>query len=100
MKRSAPVMKRIAPLSALFTAAILAAPAVLAAPPATDEEARVEQPENYCIGGIEDRKIIVDESRITNPFKQTTRLGCEVDGGDPRTMPELPTPSAELQLLV
>jgi len=92
-------MKSITPYCALFLTAILATPA-LAEPPAADAEVRVEQPENYCLGGIEDRKIIVDESRITNPFKQTTRLGCEVDGGDPRTMPDLPTPSAELQLLV
>lgn len=93
-------MKAFAPLCALFALALLAAPAARAEPPASDAEVRVESPENYCIGGIEDRKIIVDESRITNPFKQTTRLGCEVDGGDPRTMPDLPTPSAELRLLV
>jgi len=93
-------MKRLAPICALSAAVLLAAPAAKAEPPATDTEVRIEQPENYCIGGIEDRKIIVDASRITNPFKQTTRLGCEVDGGDPRTMPDLPAPGAERQRLV
>ena len=64
------------------------------------DEVRATQPHNFCVGGIEDRKIIVDESRLTNPFRETTRLGCEVDGGDPRTMPDLPSPSSELRLLV
>lgn len=93
-------MKPLAQICALLILTMLAAPVALAEPPATDAEVRVEPPENYCIGGIEDRKIIVDEAHVSNPFKQTTRLGCEVDGGDPRTMPDLPTPSAELQLLV
>jgi hypothetical protein len=70
-------------------------------PPAAQEDAsevRITHPENFCIGGIEDGKIIVDESRLADPFRETTRLGCQVDGGDPHTMPDLPTPSAEHRL--
>lgn len=96
-------MKRTFSTIVLLAAAsgALATPASLTAPAnAPDEsEVRVEHPENYCIGGIEDRKIIVDEARLEDPFRQTTRLGCQVDGGDPRTMPDLPTPSPEHQVL-
>jgi hypothetical protein len=53
-----------------------------------------------CLGGIEDGKLIVDESQLENPFRQTTRLGCQVDGGDPRTMPDLPAPSPQALRLV
>lgn len=83
---------------ALLSAAATAGPAD-SQPAAAPSEAANEGPENYCIGGIEDRKIIVDERRVTDPFRQTTRLGCEVDGGDPRTMPDLPTPSAVYRVL-
>lgn len=100
-------------LTALI-AAVLTSPGALADPPAPasvssresgpggtpDAKVEVRNPENYCLGGIEDRKIIVDESQLSNPFRETTRLGCEVDGGDPQTMPDLPTPTAEPQRLV
>lgn len=86
--------------SLIFMLAALPFTAAQAAPPAPASEVRAEPGENYCFGGIEDRKIIVDESQITDPFRQTTRLGCEVDGGDPHTMPDLPTPTAERRLLV
>lgn len=62
--------------------------------PGPRSEARAARSENYCLGGIEDRKIIVHESQVTNPFRQTTLLGCQVDGGDPQVMPDLPAPSA------
>lgn len=70
--------------------------------PGRTHEAKVEtgHSDNYCLGGIEDRKIIVEETQISNPFRETTRLGCEVDGGDPQTMPDLPTPTPEPQRLV
>lgn len=69
--------------------------AAVVAPAAPPAETRISPPENYCLGGIEDRKIIVDESQVDDPFRYTTRLGCEVDGGDPQTMPDLPRPSVE-----
>ncbi|MDZ7669407.1 MAG: hypothetical protein U5Q16_08285 [Gammaproteobacteria bacterium] len=63
-------------------------------------EVRIRHPENFCVGGIEDGKFIVDEQRLSDPFRETTRLGCQVDGGTPRTMPDLPAPSPELRLRV
>lgn len=91
-------------LAALFgVAACCAAGTVTADAPAplnAEPEVRIEAPENYCFGGIDDGKIIVDESQLDSPFRQTTRLGCEVDGGDPHTMPDLPRPSAERTRLV
>jgi hypothetical protein len=89
------------PLLALFLA--LAPASGLAQTPAPAEntsEVRIQHPENFCMGGIEDGKIIVDEARLSDPFRETTRLGCQVDGGDPHTMPDLPTPTAELRLRV
>ena len=62
---------------------------------ATDpEEARAEPTDNLCFGGLEDGKIIVGEAYLQNPYRETTRLGCEVDGGAPETMPDLPAPDA------
>ena len=63
-----------------------------ATPDAAD--ARIEHSDNLCSGGLEDGKIIVAERFLENPYKQTTRLGCEVDGGAPVTMPDLPAPDA------
>ena len=62
--------------------------------PAADAEAQVEHSDNLCFGGLEDGKIIVGEQYLKNPYKETTRLGCEVDGGAPVTMPDLPPPDA------
>lgn len=88
-------------LLALLMALAPAAGLTRTAAPAEDaSEVRVQYPENFCMGGIEDGKIIVDETRLSDPFRETTRLGCQVDGGDPHTMPDLPTPTAELQLRV
>ncbi|MGD8415644.1 MAG: hypothetical protein PVH91_01160 [Pseudomonadales bacterium] len=83
--------------------AVLASPGVLAddatAAPgpsgaATGGAASRGPSDNLCFGGLEDGKIIVSEPYLENPYKQTTRLGCEVDGGSPVTMPDLPAPDA------
>lgn len=60
----------------------------------------MEHPENYCLGGMEDREPIVAEGLVRDPFREATRPACEVDGGDPRTMPDLPTPALEHRRLV
>lgn len=54
----------------------------------------IQPADNLCFGGLEDGKIIVSEPYLKNPYRETTRLGCEVDGGDPVTMPDLPAPDA------
>ena len=56
--------------------------------------ASIQPSDNLCFGGLEDGKIIVSEPYLQNPYRQTTRLGCEVDGGAPVTMPDLPAPDA------
>jgi len=63
------------------------------------DEARAEPSDNLCFGGLEDSKIIVGERYLKNPYRETTRLGCEVDGGAPVTMPDLPAPDAAKTLL-
>lgn len=77
-------------------------PLLLAAEAADPTEAQVDpvRPENLCTGGLEDGKIIVDESYLKNQFRETTRLGCEVDGGNPVRMPDLPAPNAAATRLV
>lgn len=50
--------------------------------------------QNLCLGGWDDRKLIVAESRIENPFRETSRLGCETEGGTAVEMPDLPAPQA------
>ena len=79
-----------------FTALLLCSGGVWASPePAAEpEEARIEPSDNLCFGGLEDGKIIVGEPYLKNPYRETTRLGCEVDGGAPVTMPDLPAPDA------
>lgn len=44
---------------------------------------------NICFGGLSDRRLIPHDEQIHNPFRQTTLLGCMVDGGEPAFMPEL-----------
>jgi hypothetical protein len=56
--------------------------------------ASIQPSDNLCFGGLEDGKIIVSEPYLKNPYRETTRLGCEVDGGAPVTMPDLPAPDA------
>jgi len=89
------------PLAILLTLACYSVPsAAAAAEGGGNDEVRIRHPENFCVGGIEDGKIIVDEQRLSDPFRETTRLGCQVDGGTPRTMPDLPAPARELRLRV
>jgi hypothetical protein len=78
------------------------APLLLAAEATDPTEAQVNpvRPENLCTGGLEDGKIIVDESYLKNQFRETTRLGCEVDGGNPVRMPDLPAPNSAATRLV
>ena len=59
-----------------------------------EEAVNIQPSDNLCFGGLEDGKIIVSEPYLKNPYKETTRLGCEVDGGAPVTMPDLPAPDA------
>jgi hypothetical protein len=54
---------------------------------------------NFCLGGFEDRKQIVNESTLENPFRQTTLLSCQIDGGTPVVMPDLPRPVAKRTVL-
>lgn len=60
----------------------------------------IEADDNLCFGGLEDGKIIVEERFLESPFRQTTRLGCEVDGGEPARMPDLPAPDDAERRLV
>jgi hypothetical protein len=85
--------------SLLLTAALMAASPSLWADERNASEsgtgaASIQPSDNLCFGGLEDGKIIVSEPYLTNPYRETTRLGCEVDGGAPVTMPDLPAPDA------
>ena len=44
---------------------------------------------NICFGGLEDGKLIPKDDRIDNPFRQTSLLGCSVEGGEPVHLPDL-----------
>ncbi len=44
---------------------------------------------NICFGGIEDGKLIPNDDRVDNPFRQTTLLGCSIEGGQPVYLPDL-----------
>ena len=44
---------------------------------------------NICFGGLEDGKLIPKDDRIDNPFRQTSLLGCAVEGGEPVHLPDL-----------
>ena len=44
---------------------------------------------NICFGGLEDGKLIPQDDRVQNPFRQTSLLGCSVDGGRPAFLPDL-----------
>lgn len=59
-------------------------------PDSEQSDSRVDSSlENYCIGGLENRKLIPQSGQVSNPFRQTTVLGCSVDGGVPTIMPDL-----------
>ena len=93
-------MRSLTLRSLAFTALLLAVSPVAWATGAEDAgnradgEASVQPSDNLCFGGLEDGKIIVSEPYLQNPYKETTRLGCEVDGGAPVTMPDLPAPDS------
>ncbi|MEJ2089083.1 MAG: hypothetical protein P8Y69_11555 [Gammaproteobacteria bacterium] len=94
--RSAPVENARLSLAIMLVMLLVPLPvsAGASAPPAPESgEAQVDS-ENLCFGGLEDGKIIVGEQFLKNPYKETTGLGCEVDGGSPVTMPDLPAPDA------
>lgn len=44
---------------------------------------------NICFGGLDDGKLIPNDDQVDNPFKQTTLLGCSVEGGAPVYLPDL-----------
>ena len=87
---------------ALVTALLLAPCGLRAEQPPTygipsESELRAEESrerQNLCLGGWDDRKLIVAESRIENPFRETSRLGCETEGGTAVEMPDLPAPQS------
>lgn len=86
----------------VFSVAPSQASVLLAEESAVRTEAQLDpvRPENLCTGGLEDGKIIVEESYLKNQFRETTRLGCEVDGGNPVRMPDLPPPNSAATRLV
>jgi hypothetical protein len=87
-------MKRIIGTQAILALTLhLFAHAGLANAPAADPAAEVEPPHNLCFGGLEHRKRIVPEAQLRDPLRETTHLGCQVDGGEPAVMPDLPRPS-------
>jgi len=94
------------PFIKVFIAVLLiTGPAFAGAEPEQDFDASTSSPgtatdDNLCFGGLEDGKIIVEERFLESPFRQTTRLGCEVDGGEPARMPDLPDPDHAEQRLV
>lgn len=76
--------------SSLPATADLRASAPTAQDPAAQSDERAGSTlENYCIGGLENRKLIPQSGQVSNPFRQTTVLGCSVDGGIPTIMPDL-----------
>ena len=44
---------------------------------------------NICFGGLEDGKLIRNDDRVDNPFRQTSLLGCLIEGGQPVYLPDL-----------
>lgn len=44
---------------------------------------------NICFGGFEHGKLIPPDDEVKNPFKQTTLLGCAIEGGAPTFLPDL-----------
>ena len=74
------------------TASALADQILLAAPAYLLDSSKERS--NFCTGGLENGKIIVSESYLRNGFKETTVLGCQVDGGQAVQMPDLPSPDA------
>ena len=66
-----------------------AAPSPTAETPESADSVSDFQRGNICFGGLDDGKLIPNDDRIDNPFKQTTLLGCSVEGGEPIFLPDL-----------
>ena len=66
-----------------------AAPSPAAETPESADSVSDFQRGNICFGGLDDGKLIPNDDRIDNPFKQTTLLGCSVEGGEPVFLPDL-----------
>ncbi len=56
----------------------------------TDRISEVRAPKpNICFGGLEDGKLIPSNGNIGNHWRETSELGCRVDGGTPSFLPDL-----------
>ena len=66
-----------------------AAPSLAAAAPESADSVSGSRRGNICFGGLDDGKLIPNDDRIDNPFRQTTLLGCSVEGGEPVFLPDL-----------
>ena len=66
-----------------------AAPSPAAETPESADSVSDFQRGNICFGGLDDGKLIPNDDRIDNPFRQTTLLGCSVEGGEPVFLPDL-----------
>ena len=58
-----------------------------------------ELPFNLCMGGLNHGKLIVYDAQIENLFRQTSALECQIEGGKPSTMPDLPKPKRNPEIL-
>lgn len=71
-------------------ALVLACNMAFAAQSPVEAPARADAPvPNICFGGLEDGKLIPHDGQVRNQFRETTVLGCSVDGGEPVVMPDL-----------
>lgn len=93
-----PVVQRL--LSLVFGCAVSAAacslayagdsaPSAAAGPGERSDSVSDSRRGNICFGGLENGKLIPKDDRIDNPFRQTTLLGCSVEGGEPVYLPDL-----------
>ena len=64
---------------------------VTPAPETTEKTESVSESRrgNICFGGLENGKLIRNDDRVDNPFRQTSLLGCSVEGGQPVYLPDL-----------
>ena len=44
---------------------------------------------NICFGGLEHGKLIPNDGEVSNQWKETSELGCQIDGGRPSFLPDL-----------
>ena len=70
-------------------ALMLSAMALAAEGPALDAPSTQAPAANICFGGLEDGKLIPHDGVVRNHFRETSVLGCTVDGGEPAIMPDL-----------